>query len=255
MSDIASKYFNGVDLARYGLVTSQVGGTLGLAGREVARLFIPGRDEPADRDLRGSLEQVLWHCVVKGDSHSDLVDKLAHLKGLLSPRLGFRELRVPDRWAQRTFARCKGFPVKLDKLPYLSDVVEFDLTFERYPYWEDVIAAAVAVDDLSGSVTNTGQMPCPATYTCWVTAALAGGLSFGAGNATFTYQGALGAGDVLVVTSDLYSDPPDVTLNGVRDFGNTHPDAAFPALAVGANAISKSSADFSLGVTWRRRWE
>lgn len=243
---VAAKYFNDVELGVYGLVTPSVSGIFDLAGEEVARTFIPGRDMPNDVDVRGSLVPVKWHCVVAGDDHDDLVSKLADLRTLLSPRLGWCPLSVENRADQRTFARCHGLPVSLDILPYQIRVVEFDLTFDRVAYWEDDTLTEVANPE---SINNDGDLVAYPVYTCTAMQTLSG-LSFAVGGQTFTYQGGLVENDVLTVTTEL----PDVTLNTYRDFESTHPDSTFPVLNIGVNAVTKVGA-FSLVVSYRRRYE
>ena len=48
--------------------------------------------------------------------------------------------------------------------------------------------------------------------------------------------------------------PRDVTRNGTRDFAAVEPGARYPLLMPGTNAIVKSSADYSLAVSFRRRF-
>jgi hypothetical protein len=251
VSDIASKSFNGVDLADYGLVTPSVSGMFDLAGEEVARVFTDGRDIPNDVSVRATLVPVKWRCVVVGTDHADLLDKLALLRPLLSPRLGWCPMTVENRPFQRTFARCLGFPVSLDSLPYQTSVVEFDLSFERYPYWEDDEDQIVNLTGSSLTLDYQGDLPAYPVYTCTATDDLPNGLAFSVGGMSFTYIGSMVSGDVLVVSTD----PPDVVLNGVRDFGHTHVDSSFPAFAVGENVIAKLTTDFDLALAYRARTE
>lgn len=247
---IAEKTFNGVDLGEYGLVTPAVSGIFDLAAEEVARVFTDGRDIPHDTMKRASLVPVAWSCVVEGDDHAALRDKLTVLRALLSPRLGWCPMTVENRAGQQTMARCLGFPVKIDALPYGASVVEFELQFERYPWWEDATPQTVSVTTSPQTINNTGALPAYPVYTCTATQTLAAGLSFSVGSG-FAYNGALADEDVLVVTTDL----PDVTVNGVRDFAHTHPDSAFPTLVPGENSVVKLTSGYSLGVAYRRRWE
>lgn len=251
LSDIASKYFHGVDLGAYGLVTSRVSGHQSLAGQEVARAWTPGRSVPNDVVVRRSLEKIAYHCVVAEDTHDELVAALRTLRGYMSPELGWGALIVPDRPGMRTMARSLGFELDIDSLPYLVTVAEWEWRLERYPWWEDEGAQSVTIAGTNGKVYNTGQLETHPTYTCTVSDTLATGLTFSVGGEEFVYTGALVNADVLVIETDL----PDVKLNGSRDFGNTSSAAAFPTLAVGSNAVIKSSADFSLAVSFRRRYE
>lgn len=245
---VATKYFNGVELGAVGLVTPRVSGVFSMAGEDIARSLVPGLDMPSDVDVRGSLVRMRWGCVVSDTTHSALVAKLATLKGYLSPRLGWKVLTVQNRTGQQTMARCLGLPIDLDVLPYLVNVVEFDLEWDRLPYWED---ATVQTATNPGSVANTGQLPTFPTYTCTVAATLSSGLWFTVGGQTFVYTGALANTDVLVVESGL----KDVTLNGARAFAGTSAAAEFPRLHVGVNAVERSTTNFSLKIDYRRRYE
>jgi hypothetical protein len=142
---VATKHFNGVELGAYGLATPSVSGAFGLPDQEIARLFVPGRPGPNDVHLRSQLVPMRWSSVVYGTDHADLCAKLLALEPLLSPSLGWCALKVQNRSGLRTMARCKGFPLTLDKLPYLANVAQFDLAFERYPYWEDDTAVTATI--------------------------------------------------------------------------------------------------------------
>ncbi|MBN1632291.1 MAG: phage tail family protein [Thermoleophilia bacterium] len=249
MTDIAEKWFNGVDLGYYGLVTPKVSGLDSPAKEEMARTWVPGRSNPNDVPVRCELEDVVFGCVVVEDTPEELCRKLGVLRGLMSSRLGWCELKVPARrLGLRTFARSLGFPVSIDSLPYDRCDVEFDWKLERYGWWEDENPRTLTDP---ASINNTGDLDAYPTYTCTVTDTLADGLYFQVGSDVFTYEGALANEDVLVVETDL----PNVLLNGTRDFGNTASAAQFPALSPGANAVTKSSTDFTLGVSFRRRFE
>lgn len=248
---IAKKYFNGVELGAAGLVTPSVSGVFDLPDTEVARAFIGGRSEPSDIFKRRSLVQMQWECVVAGANHADLVSKLHTLRGYLNPELGFCTLEVENRPGQRTHARCLGFPVSIDQLPYQIRVVEFSLGFERYGYWEDDNYTSL---NNPTTIHNDGQLPTYPTYTCTVSSGDSGdpnSISFTVAGDSFQYDGAVSSSDVLVVESDI----PDVTLNGERDFANTAQTSWYPRLVVGNSVISKGGgATFTLNVTYRRRY-
>lgn len=249
---MANITFNGVDLSSYGLVTPGVAGVHDLPAMEVSRTTIPGRDYPDETDQRLSMRTLVFSCVVVGDDHADLVSDLAVLKGHLSPTLGYRALTITDLADKRIMARSQGFPVRIDAIPYWAEAVEFTLKFAAYPWWEDASEQCDTVTAISDTVTNGGDLPCYPTYTCTVTAALAGGLYFEISGERFTYEGALANTDVLII----YADPaaPDVTLNGSRDFANVADDAEFPPLLVGPNTVALSSTNFSLKVDRRERY-
>lgn len=249
MTDIADKWFDGVNLGAYGLATSAVSGVHDSADEEVARTWIAGRDVPSDVAIRRELVPVRFRCALSKDTHEELVQALDELRDLMSPRLGFVALMVPDRPGERTFAKSKGFAVKIDALPYYQTAVEWDWTLERYPWWEDETERTVSIAGASGTITNTGTLPAYPVYTCTVGGSLASGLSFVVDGVTFDYNGALVNTDVLVV----YTDMPDVTKNGTRDFANVNAAAEFPTLAVGDNAVTKSSTSFTLSTAFRRR--
>lgn len=246
--------FNAVDLFNYGLVTPGISGIHDLAGVVVNQTFVPGYALPNESVLRDDLISMSVPCVVYSDvDHADLVNKLHTLRTYLSPRLGWKTLTVTDVTAKQTLARCKGFPVKIDQIPYLQTVVEFSLEFIRAPWWEDVTAQTDTITTASDSVNNNGDLECWPVYTATVGAsAMAGGLSFSVGGQTWTYDHALSAHDVLVVTTEL----PDCTKNGTRDLHGVTATSVYPGLGVGTNAITLSDyTKFALGMSWRRRYE
>jgi len=253
MSEIAEKWFRGYELGAYGLVTQGVGGTHSSGEVEVAETVVPGRDVPSITLVRTRVVPMAFACVVADETHEGLVCKLDAIKAILDPKLLFQEWRIEDRPTLRTFARVLSIPIDIDALPYITTVAQFRLTMERYPWWEDAEPQTLTLTGatLSGTASNSGTKTAYPIYTATVTAPLASGLTITVGGQVFTYTGALVASDVLVVTTD--DDLPDVALNGVRDFTNTAPDAAYPVLAVGDTTITKSSASFNLDVSWRRR--
>mgnify|MGYP001126524046 CR=1 FL=1 len=241
--------FNGIDLSTYGLVTPKVTGVHDLSPQDRARAWIPGRDLPADVALRRQLVTMSLGCVLYSPSgHAGLVSLLQVLKRLTSPELGFVSLGITDRPSQRTFARSLGFSIGIDQLPFDTDVVEFEWRLERYPYWEDD-SETEAVDPTS--INNSGDLPAFPVYTCDALADLIGGLYFEVGSKRFTWEDDLNNGDTLVVETDL----PTVTLNGETNFAGVASDSEFPELVVGTNAVTKSSEDFTLTVSYRKRYE
>lgn len=249
---MANITLNGVDLSTYGLVTPGVSGVHDLPAMEVSHTVIPGRDYPDETDQRLSMRRLVFACAVVGDDHADLVTKLAALKGYLSPTLGYCALTITDLTAKRIMARSQGFPVRMDAIPYWAESVEFSLEFSAYPWWEDATDQADLIASSPGTVDNGGDLVCYPTYTCTLSAVLAGGLYFEIQGKRFTYEGALAATDVLVVTTDPAA--PDVTLNGTRDFANTADDAEYPELVTGTNTVVLSSASFTLNVSRRERY-
>lgn len=252
MANIA---FAGVDLSAYGLITPGVAGIHDLQTMQVSEQWIPGRTIPSHTDLRRAMRQLTFECIVVGRNHVDLVSKLRALKGLLSPELGFCPLTVTDLPGLQVMARSLGFPIKTDALPYITDVVEFSLSFAAFPYWEDAEEQTTSVAGLSGGVTNDGDLVTYPAWVCEVTIALPAGLSFtvagGGRQWAFSYKGALEPGDVLTVKTEL----PDVILNGSSAFANTDADADYPPLAAGMNAVSKSSSSYTLTAAYRCRHE
>lgn len=250
MTDIREKWFGGVDLGYLGLVTPGVSGLHSLPDDEIVRTWVDGSSDPSDVVVRTSLIPVRFSCIVDGGTHEALCAKLRTLRGHMRPSLGWVELRVPSEHpGLRTFARSQGFPVEIDALPYLQTAVEFTWSLERRHWWEDASPTTVTIAGLTGEVTNSGTEPAPALYTCTVSGALAG-LSFAVGEETFQYSSGLVPGDVLMVR---VSQPRDVTRNGTRDFAGVEPGSRYPLLRPGTNAIVKSSADYSLAVSFRRR--
>lgn len=104
---------------------------------------------------------------------------------------------------------------------------------------------------LESCVVNGGDLPAYPIITCTATNNLPSGLWFQIGTQRFTYTGAITTGQVLVVTTDV----PNVTLNGVVAFANTDPTSEFPLLGLGINEITKSSVNFTVGLSWRRQYE
>jgi len=252
VQEIKEKWFGAVELGFLGLVTPGVTDLHGLPSDEVARTFVAGSSVPHDVVVRTALGKVTFECVVSEDSHDLLCAKLRTLRGHMLPGLGWQWLKVPaSHPGLRTLAHSLGFAVPIDSLPYSTAWVKFDWAVERLPWWEDENERTVTIAGLSGSVDNSGGLETPAVYTCTVTGALAGGLSFGVGSETWQYDGALEVNDVLVVQ---VSRPREVTLNGTRCFGNVNTGSDYPWLQPGTNTITKSSGDYTLAVTWRRRF-
>jgi hypothetical protein len=245
--------FGGIELANYGLVTPGVQGTHDLAGIVVSQTFVPGYALPNESVLRDDLISMSIPCVVNSEvSHADLVTKLQLLRTYLSPRRGWKTLTVTDVASKRTLARCEAFPVKIDSLPYFQTVVEFNLSFLRAPWWEDATAQTDNITTSPDSVSNTGDLECWPVYTATVTATMAGGLSFTVGGQTWVCDHPLAVNDVLVITTEL----PDCTKNGTRYLHGVTAASIYPGLGVGANAITLSDdSKFSLGMSWRRRYE
>ena len=245
--------FGGIELANYGLFTPGVQGIHDLAGVVVSQTFVPGYALPNESVLRDDLISMSIPCAVYSDvSHADLVTKLHTLRTYLSPRRGWKTLTVTDVTSKRTLARCEGFPIKIDQIPYLQTLVEFNLRFIRAPWWEDVTAQTATITSSPGSVSNTGDLECWPIYTATLIDTAAGGIWFTVGGQKFTYEDALAIADVLVVTTEL----PDCTLNGARDLDGVKSDSIFPGLGVGSNAIVLSDdTKFSLGLSYRRRYE
>jgi len=249
MTEIADKWFNGENLGYHGLVTPDVSGLFDVPDLEVARSWTDGCDIPNDVTIRHGLPTIQFtDAVVAEDTHEELVRKLALLAGLIAPDLGFCTFEIENRPGQRTWARSKGLPVRIDVLPYIARSVIFTLAFERWSWWED--AYPITLTDPT-SINNTGQMSAYPTYTMTVTNTLSSGLSLTVGSRTWQYTGALTATDVLVLATDPQA--PDITLNGTRDFANADSDDRL-TLAVGKNTVTKSSADYTLDVSYRRRY-
>jgi len=248
MTELAEKWFNGTDLGRYGLCTSAVSGVHDSGPGVIARQYVAGSDTPTDTILRADLVAMVFNCAVYGDDHADLIRKLKVLKPLMSHRLGWCEFRIEDRPGERTLAASKGFPVKIDSIPYLQTMVEFTWQLERLGFWEDA-EAQVATDPTS--INNTGDMACYPIFTCTAINAMGSGLHFHVGSSMWTYATALAPADVLLINTEAMT----CHKNGTLDMAGVDDDAVFPELAVGANTISKSSADFTLGASWRRKKE
>lgn len=136
---MANLNFGGIELANYGLVcTPGVSGAHDLAGVVVAQSFMPGYSLPNESALRDDLIRMSIPAVVCSEvSHADFVSKLHALRTYLSPRRGWQLLTITDISGKRTLARCTGFPIQIDALPYLATVVQFTLEFMRAPWWED----------------------------------------------------------------------------------------------------------------------
>lgn len=252
---MANLNYNSVDLSIYGLVTPGVSGAHDLPGVETAETYCPGSDAPDVRVVRRSTRILQFKCVVYDDrSHAILVSKLQALKRYLSPDLGFKVLTLTDITSKRISALCLGFPINIDSIPYVQTFVEFTLQFRcAVPWWEDVTAqtASVASGSTTGSVNNTGDTYCWPTYTCTVTTTLAGGLTFTVNGKRYKYEAALAASDVLVVDTEACT----TTKNGAAAMAGTADDCEYPELAKGSNSITAKNTGFTLGISYRRRYE
>ena len=160
---------------------------------------------------------------------------------------GLGELRAPSEQPGYAPARSQGFPVEIDALPYLQTAVEFTWSLERRHWWEDASPTTVTIAGLTGrSLIRAPIRPQP----CTPARCRAHWLSFGWRGDLPVFRWA-GPGDVLMVR---VSQPRDVTRNGTRDFAAVEPGSRYPLLMPGTNAIVKSSADYSLAVSFRRRF-
>ena len=138
--------FNGVDLqATCGLVTPGVSGVHDLVEPEISKLWLPGSDTAHVTVLRREMRTINLYALVVGDDHSDLVSKLALLRGYLFPDTDFHPLVVADRADQRIMALCLGWPVGVDKLPGDIAALELQIPFLAYSYWEDATARSAKV--------------------------------------------------------------------------------------------------------------
>ena len=246
--------WNSTDFSALGLVTPGVAGVHDLIPVVRSRQFLPGSSMPCDTITRDhDLGRLALSCVVAGSSHADLVSRLAAIKKAGSPRAalathGWAHLSIEGMTGKRTYATPDAFPVAIDALPYLTTVVEFGWDWTRVGWWED--ATATTAPD-PASINNTGDLATWPTYTCTATDTLAGGLTFTVNGKTFEYTGALVATDVLVIDAEAMT----CTLNGTEDMANVADDTDWPELVTGANAVSKSSASYTLAVEYRKRYE
>lgn len=246
---MAGIMFDGTSLGNYGLVTPRIAGVHDLAAAAINRQFIAGCLAPTDTLQRvADLVKMTFGCVVYSEtSHTDLVEKLQNLKALANPSKGWRFLEIEDRLNQRTLALPGAFPVDIDAVPYAQTAVEFNWQWERLGYWED---AAATTKTNPTQIDNLGDIATYPIYTCTVAETLGTGLTFTVGALTFEYTGALVATDVLVVDAEAMT----CTKNGAVAMANVDADSEFPELVVGTSTVSKSSADFSLAITYRQRY-
>jgi hypothetical protein len=244
--------FDNIDLGLWGLVTPGIEGIHSQSASKTTEVFVPGYSLPHGSDLRDDLVAMKFECVVGGNDHADLVDKLHGIRKLISPRMGWKHLMVPDLPGLRTLARFDGFTVAIEAIPYVMRVVEFTLTGRRAPWWEDADPQTVAITTSTATITNTGDLPAWPVWTVTALAAAASGIWFEVGSERFTWSDALSAGDTLTITTEL----PDIELNGSRNLAGASLDAAYPALTEGANSITLSDSTlFSLAASYRRRYE
>ena len=246
---MANLFFDTHDLSQY-LVTPGVSGTLDLPNREIQQLYLPGQDIPAESVGRLVARPLSFHVVVAGTDHADLIAKLAVLETWLHPDLGYKVLTVRDRPNQQTMARGRGWNLDFDQIPFLIRVVEFDLAFDRYPYWEEV--TPVVANPVTNPMTVGGNLTCYPLWTCTVSSTMTHGLSFTVNGKKFKYEAALAGGDVITVDADPQAPTPK--LNGTVDWANTATDAEFPGLIAGSNVITKAPTNFVLRADYRRRY-
>jgi len=248
---VSNVTFGGVDLSAY-IVTPELSGPHDLPASEVLQTYIPGRDYPDLTFQRLAMRRLRFRCIVDATSHANLLTALHSFRVATDPSLGFCALTLTDVANKRIMARSLGFSLDFSALPYLHTIAQFDWLLEAYPYWEDSAEQTDTVSDLTDSVTNNGDLPCYPVYTCTATAGLVGGLNFSVEGKTFTYEGTVANGKVLIVCSDPAA--PDVIYDGTRDFANTADDAEFPELVTGTNDVTISSTDFDLKIDRRERY-
>jgi hypothetical protein len=245
MSNIA---WQAIDLFSLGLITRGVSGVHDLIPPVTTRQFVAGSALPYDHRLREhDIGQMTFDCAVGGDDHADLVAKLRAIRRAASPRKDWGFFTIVDLPGLRCLALPEKLPVSISSIPYWQYVTEFNWSWQRL-WWED--AEAISVNDPL-SIDNTGDLPCWPTYTCTVTGSLPSGLWFEVGGRRFTYTGALSPGAVLVVRAEAMT----CLLNGAHDMARVALGTAWPELLVGSNAINKSSANYTLSVAYRRRYE
>jgi len=251
---VANLAFDGNDLSTYATTTLDTPGLKGahdLVGQKTKSVEIPGRAVVDEVVVRRPMRTIVAKCVTDGTDHATLVANLGSLKAAVSPELGWCALTVTDRPSKRIMARCEGFPIDIQTLPYVQTVVEFKLTFRAYPYWEDSTETTTAVTGTSGSVSNGGDLETPPTFEITCNAAFGSGITVDIGGDTFTYESSLASGDFLVVDTESF----EVTKNGSGAISGVATGSAFPALAAGSNTVTKSSSDFDLDVKYRQRYE
>lgn len=243
--------WDGTDLSTYGFTLmgegSEESGLLSLPGMRRQVTDMPGRAWPEVVDLGRDPRDIRLSCALIATTHATLLSYRASFLALVSGS-DFVALTVPDITARRLMVHTDGeIAMPRPELAWDTLYLRFVWNLKSlHSFWED--GSLVAVTPVGAEITNDGHEPCPVTWTCTVTAALPTGLWFEVGGVRFTYSGALATNDVLVVSTDL----PAVALNAVADMANTLTTAEFPWLAVGANAITKSSSGFTLGADYRR---
>jgi hypothetical protein len=251
---MTSVAWNGTDLAAtYGFNLAGEGqlerGLLSLPGLALQESLIPGRVAADFTILRRNVRAAKLDCALLAADHTTLLtyrDAFVNLVG--DGAMG--ALTVPDRASTRLMvATVEELDMPRPNLPWITPLLRFTWSLRsRIPYWEDLDLQTIS--PVASSITNDGDEPCPVQWTCTATDTLATGLYFEVAGERFTYSGALATNDVLVIDTEL----PAVRKNDVVDWANTATTAKFPWLSVGANTITKSSANFTLRADYRRWW-
>lgn len=246
--------WNGTDLdVTYGFSLIGEGqmesGLLSLPGLVRQETVIPGRVSPDVTIQRRDTRAVKLDCALWADTHADLLayrDQFVNLVG----NGDYGSLTVPDRAATRLMvATVDDLDIPRPDMAWDRAWVRFTWSLRsRTPYWEDL--AAITANPVVSPLVNDGDEPCPVVWTCTATANLPTGLWFEVGGQRFTYSGALVTNDILTVETEL----PKAKPNGVENWSDVTTTAKFPWLSLGANAITKSSANFTLKAEYRRWW-
>jgi len=224
-------------------------GLLSLPGFVFAETIIPGRVAPDVTLQRRDVRKVTLDCALFAADHATLLTYRDQFVNLVGDG-AYASLTVTDRMATRLMvATVDELVIPRPDAAWERAWVRFQWSLRsRIPYWED--SSLQTANPVTSPLANTGDEPCPVTWTCTVTGTLASGLWFESGGERFTYSGALTSGDVLVVETEL----PTVTLNGTANWSNVATSALFPWLQVGDNVVTKSSSDFALKAEYRRWW-
>ena len=139
-------YVGGVDVSAFGAKVVGEQGILEMVGVDRDEIALMQRDGLLYNVKRRRYPQCRLSLVVIGTSESDVLTKLSSLKLLFSPGKGFTPLTRTDLPNRRLMIRATESSVS--RTPGGLNVVQVEVTCDRFPFWEDDPARPGDTDNL-----------------------------------------------------------------------------------------------------------
>lgn len=218
-------------------------------------LVIPGSDGTYDAGtdlsrLDMSMQIGIW---VPTGSRQAINDAVRRMMAVFDPRLGYQQFSVdedPDYYLLAKMTASTG-TAQINVQPKGVNgerAALVDLAMKASdPHWYSVSRPAVTVP--AGAVTNAGAAPTPVQITLTATAASAAGVNKGViiGGDEVGYNGALNAGDQVVIDTDAWT----LLLNGTNAIQGWYGE--MPQLPGGASVV-QTVGPVTAELTFSPRW-